>query len=556
LKKSLKNYWNSAWPSSRLIAGRILFATVVRELQLWLPVIFAIPVFSSCHPPLSQSPTFYVSPSGNDANSGTSIHHAWRSVQHVNDQNLLPGSTVFFEGGASFAGTIELKRMDSANEAFPITISSYGKGYALIDADTGLAFKAENCNYFQLRKLQFTGRGRKEGNRSDGAIISGCNHVLVDSLEISGFQHSGLSIFKCSNLRITNVYAHDNGFAGIHVWGTTIWDKEKYDNHNIYIANCVAENNPGDPTVLNNHSGNGILASSVKGGVIEYCEAFNNGWDMPWHGNGPVGIWIWDCADFIIQYCISHDNKTAIGAADGGGFDLDGGVSNSVIQYCLSYHNQGPGIGLFEFGSGKTWENNTIRYNISHNDGTNGQGSLSIWKGEAGGTILNCEIYNNTFYNSNPGGPDICLMKNLTGFNFRNNIFVFNGSLLFKGHKIKDELFQNNCYWNLTGDKKFLGYPDIAGWAMAKGKELFNGKLTCIYADPMLNDTSTNIIKDPHSLSVLHIFNLMSASPLIDAGYDIRALNGGTDVKRDFAGSNVPQGKGFDIGALEFSAEK
>jgi hypothetical protein len=521
-----------------------------------LPVIITVLFISSCHPPLSQSLTLYISPSGNDSNSGTSIHRAWRSIQHVNEQNLLPGSIVLFEGGAAFSGTIELTKMDSANEALPITISSYGKGYALIDGDTSLAFKAENCNYFSLSKLHFKGKGRKEGNRSDGVYISGCNHVLVDSLEIWGFQHSGLSIFKCSNVRITNVYAHDNGFAGIHVSGTTIWEKDKYDNQDIFIAWCVAENNPGDPSVLTNHSGNGILASSVKGGVIEYCEAFNNGWDMPWHGNGPVGIWIWDCSDFTIQYCISHDNKTAKGAADGGGFDLDGGVANSIIQFCLSYHNQGSGIGLFEFGAGKTWENNIIRYNISHNDGTNGQGSLSVWKGEAGGTIRNCEIYNNTFYNSNPGGPSLCLMNNLTGFNFRNNIFVYNGSFLFKGQLIKDELFQNNCYWNLSGDKKFLGYPDIGEWTRAKRKEQSDGKSTFIYADPMLNDTSTANLRNPVRLSGLSVFNPVSASPLVDAGYDIRTLPGGIDVKKDLAGFDVPQGKGFDIGAREFFLEK
>ena len=555
----------SQWRSYKLRSANVHYAwhtdawrslQLRHRSQLCLPLILAILILSTCHSPISQSSTFYVSSSGNDSNSGTSMHAAWRSIQHINAQNLLPGSTVLFEGGTIFSGTLELNALDSANEAQPIVISSYGKGYALIDGDTTLAFKAENCNHFSLQKLKFKGKGRKEGNRSDGVFLTGCKHVLVDSLEVSGFQHSGISIFNCRDIRITKVYAHDNGFAGIHVYGTTIWEKDKYDNQDILIAWCVAENNPGDPTVLTNHSGNGILASSVKGGVIEYCEAFNNGWDMPWKGNGPVGIWVWDCADFIIQYCISHDNKTAKGAADGGGFDLDGGVSNSVIQYCLSYHNQGPGIGLFEFGAGKIWENNIVRYNISHNDGTNGQGSLCVWKGEAGGTIRNCEIYNNTFYNSNSNGPNLCLLNNHDGFNFRNNIFVYNGSFLFKGQVIKDELFQNNCYWNLRGDKKFLGYPDFAKWARSNSKELWNGKSTFIYADPLLNDTSTANIKNPYRLARLPIFNPVAKSPVIDAGYDIRTLPGGTDISKDLAGFEVPQGKGFDIGAMEFSLGK
>jgi hypothetical protein len=495
---------------------------------------------------------FYVSPDGADTNSGKGPDKAWKTIARVNKENLLPGSSVLFEGGKLFAGTLELTGNDSASATKRITISSYGAQHAIIDGGNGMAMKAENCHYFSVEKLTFKGNGRNGGNQSDGVYLTGCNHASVDSMEISGFQHSGLSIFKCSDIRVTNVYAHDNGFAGIHVFGTTIWEKDKYDNHGIYIAGCVAENNPGDPTVLTNHSGNGILASSVKGGVIEYCEAFNNGWDMPWHGNGPVGIWIWDCTDFTIQHCISHDNKTSKGAADGGGFDLDGGVSNSVIQYCLSYHNQGPGIGLFEFGAGKTWENNIIRFNISHNDGTNGQGSLSIWKGESGGTIRNCEVYNNTFYNSNPAGPNLCLMKNLPGFNFRNNVFVYNGSILFRGHVIKDESFQNNCYWNLSGENGFLGYPDISKWAMAKGKEQLSGKLTLVYAEPMMNDTATMNIKNPKHLEGLSVFKPVATSPLVDAGFDIRTLTGGTDVRKDLAGSPVPQGKGFDIGAMEF----
>jgi hypothetical protein len=72
----------------------------------------------------------------------------------------------------------------------------------------------------------------------------------------------------------------------------------------------------------------------------------------------------------------------------------------------------------------------------------------------------------------------------------------------------------------------------------------------------MLNDISTAGIKNPHTLAELSIFVPVAGSPLIDAGYNVQALKGGIDVKRDFAGSKVPQGKGFDIGAVEFSAEK
>ena len=109
--------------------------------------------------------------------------------------------------------------------------------------------------------------------------------------------------------------------------------------------------------------------------------------------------------------------------------------------------------------------------------------------------------------------------------------------------RIKDELFQNNCYWNLSGNKKFMGYPDIAKWARAKGKEQLNGKSTFVYADPMLNDTSTANIKNPSSWQDYPSLIRMTHLPLIDAGYDIRTLPGGTEVKKDIAGSKVPREK-------------
>jgi hypothetical protein len=493
---------------------------------------------------------YYVSAAGNDANSGKSPHQGWKSIARVNKQKLISRDVVLFEGGSAFAGTLELNRVDSTDSTGQITLSSFGSGYAIIDGENGMAMKAENCRNFLIKRIHFKGNGRKGGNQSDGVYITACDHVLFDSIEISGFQHSGLSVFKCSNVRITHVYAHENGFAGIHVTGTTIWDKDKYDNTSIYIAHCIAENNPGDPTALDNHSGNGILASSVRGGTIEFCESFNNGWDMPWKGNGPVGIWIWDCTDFVIQHCISHDNKTAVGAADGGGFDLDGGVSNSVIQFCLSYNNQGPGIGLFEFGAGKVWENNIVRFNISQNDGTNGQGSLAIWKGEAGGTIRNCEIYNNTFYNKE--GPNLCPMNNWTGFNFINNIFVYRGSILVQGKKIRDEMFRHNLYWNLNAQATFLGYPDLERWARSTGKEMVSGKFTGIYEDPLLQDPGKISLTDPMQLQRqgLAAYLPVAGSPLVDAGFDIHDLS--SPVDQDISGTPIPQGKAHDIGALEY----
>jgi hypothetical protein len=495
---------------------------------------------------------YYVSSSGDDNNPGT-IEKPWLSIDKVNSVDLDPGDTVFFEANKVFKGTIRLDSMDIGDENMRVVIGSYGDGKAIIDGGKTSALVAERSKFLTIRDLKFRGNGRKEGNTEDGVLIRKSNTVNVDHIEVYGFQHSGLHINDGDDTRITNVYAHDNGFAGIHVTGSKMNDSVSYSNHNLYIGYCVAENNPGDPTVFNNQSGNGILASSVENGIIEYCEAFNNGWDMLWDGNGPVGIWIWDCTNFIIQYCISHDNRTHSGARDGGGFDLDGGVSNSVIQYCLSFNNEGSGIGLYDFGAAKPWQNNTIRYNISQNDGKTHDGSLGIWKAERA-TMRNCEIYNNTFYNKNPEGNVLWLCTNNKGFNFRNNIFIYTGRFLYGGHYIKDEVFQGNAYWNLKGGFDIDGYKGIEAWSRATGKEIVMGKIIGQFTDPGLVNPGTATLTDPTKMTAdaLSGYFLKPSSPLIGCGLDLKEMFGIDTGGHDLFKTIIPQGSGYEPGAVEF----
>jgi hypothetical protein len=496
---------------------------------------------------------YFLSSEGNDQNSGLSMQQAWLSLDRVNLHSFSPGDTLYFRSGDEFQGTLMLDREDSGNPEKRLHITSTGPGKARINGMEGKAVFADSCDFFSLENLEMCGKGRKTGNDSDGLLVMHGRGVILNELEVHGFQHSGIHVFKSRDASITHVHSHDNGFAGIHVSGSTIWEKDSYDNSNLYIAHCVAENNPGDPTVLDNHSGNGILASSVRKGCIEFCEAFNNGWDMPWTGNGPVGIWIWDCTDFVIQHCVSHHNRTNPVAKDGGGFDLDGGVSNSMIQYCISHNNQGIGYGLFEFGAAKAWENNTIRYCISYNDGSQNEGSLGIWKNDVQGSLRNCQIYNNTFYNSQPAKGNLWIYDNYPGIQFRNNVFVYMGNFLSAGTELSEEVFEGNLYWNLNGDPSFLGYWDLESWARSTGREMRGGRITAYFADPRLSDFPGTEQILPEELNPQGFRGLSPGpdSPLIDKGLDLNSLFDLDVGDRDLLGSPIPSGNNYDIGAIE-----
>src|SRR5262249_20714151 len=58
-------------------------------------------VLEELEPRVVLSVTYYVSESGNDANTGTPVQNAWRTIARVNQQALAPGDTVLFQGGAT-----------------------------------------------------------------------------------------------------------------------------------------------------------------------------------------------------------------------------------------------------------------------------------------------------------------------------------------------------------------------------------------------------------------------------------------------------------------------
>ncbi len=76
---------------------------------------------------------------------------------------------------------------------------------------------------------------------------------------------------------------------------------------------------------------------------------------MPRIGNGPVGIWAYEADSVIIQHCISYKNKTSKGGEDGGGYDLDGGTTNSVIQYCYPMKTREALFGIFRYAGAGEW---------------------------------------------------------------------------------------------------------------------------------------------------------------------------------------------------------
>lgn len=395
---------------------------------------------------------YYVDGSGDDKADG-SLERPWKTLGRV---QLRKGDSVFLHGGQVFDGTL---RIEHAEQVY---VGSYGDGAATIRAGDSSGLVLYRVKGVTVRGLHLEGAGRKTGNVKEGLMLNECSKVLLDSINITGFQKAGLLIFSSVGVEARRVFAHENGAAGIEVEGV-----DKKSSRELKIVQCRTDDNPGDPSNLTNHSGNGIVAGHCTSVVIDSCSATNNGWDMPRIGNGPVGIWCYEADSVVIQHCRAYRNKTSPGAADGGGFDLDGGVTNSSIQYCLSYGNQGAGYCIFQYWGASPWHHNVVRYNISYDDGlvSDARGGIYVWNSSGDASQLyDCEVSHNIVYNSKEAALSYSEKSARKDLVFFDNVFVGKDSLI-RGDRGVD-VFRGNNWWVLHGSDRVRAQAAEGGKAM------------------------------------------------------------------------------------------
>jgi len=513
--------------------------------KILFPLLFFFTISLICCVNNSFSEIYINNISGDDDHPGT-LNKPLKTISEANNRIQQNPGSIFFAGGQVFEGTLILNGIHGCDST-PFLIGSYGESNVVIDGGNEEAVIVKNCKNISIKNLDLRGSGRKYGNTGNGLQLIDCSHCTIEDIYAEGFLKSGVDIYNCRNMEVLKVTAYENGFCGINVMGSC-----QDSSGNILIKDCKAENNAGDPTRLDNHSGNGILVGVSDSVIIDHCTATNNGWDMPRQGNGPVGIWAWMSDHISIQYCISYRNKTSKGGKDGGGFDLDGGVTNSLIQYCLSYENEGAGYGLFQYPGASDWSNNVIRYCVSINDAhtTEGAGSFFIWNGSnESKQLTNCYIYNNVACSSSAPVISFENASEHENFVFSNNIFL--GSDQIISGKNKGSKFLGNVWWGTEGDIRFMGYNSMISWAKAGGQETFNGKIIGIQIDPLLNGPLITDITDPYKLDNMIGYTLKPESPLKNMGLNFEAVSGFDLPAFDFFGNPVPQDSAPEPGIHE-----
>jgi hypothetical protein len=506
-----------------------------------------------------------VSSHGNAFASGLSIDEAWHTLGRATMMAYGPDDTILLEGGAHFDGPLKVPNFFEDLADRPWRVSSYGEGRAVIDAADGDGIIIEQQNFITIENLIITGDWNTElqtgndgeGINASGAVSSRASQLQLRNLEISGFKNAGIGIHAHSRTMAKNLGwkgvliegcdVHDNGDFGIVFDGPYVYDQPGYSHADVTVRRTRAHHNRG----LKNkgeHTGSGIVLSDVDQGLIEYCVAHDNGEFNDHDGGGGFGIWAWDSNRITIQFNESYDNKTR--TSDGGGFDLDGGVTHSVMQFNYSHGNQGAGFGAFQFSYARPFSDNLIQYNISQNDGW----AFLVWDGN--GDMGSIAYLQNVGYGKKPALATYSALKSAT---FANNVFYGTGTKLLDVFDGSNLVLQGNAYW--TGDAPFAiswntgssetAFSSFEDFRATTGAETRDDQATGQHVDPQLQAAGTGpTLDDPDKLSSLTMYELQESSPLVDRGVDLKTL-GIEAASRDFFGRDAPQGEARDVGAHE-----
>jgi len=145
---------------------------------------------------------YYVSPKGDDNNSGTSPHLPWRTIEKVNAFHFSPGDVVRFHRGAIWTG--ELLIRNSGLHGNPIVFTAYGTGEKPIIQNPGTwTFSIKiDADYVVVEKFLI-----RDSHQAGIIITENSQHNIVRGCEFTNMG-AGVEINGRFNL-ITRNEVHD-----------------------------------------------------------------------------------------------------------------------------------------------------------------------------------------------------------------------------------------------------------------------------------------------------------------------------------------------------------
>ncbi|MEO3868606.1 right-handed parallel beta-helix repeat-containing protein [Nonomuraea sp. B12E4] len=524
--------------------------------------------------------TYYLdAAAGDDAASGRTADHPWKSLDKVNGTTFQPGDRILLRAGRQWTGQLWPK--GSGRQGAPITVGRYGAGERPRVDGAGQvndAVRLFNQEFWTIRDLEVTNEVPATGTPGEnlrdlrGIHVSGDNSQTLDGFVVDGVAvHDvtgqvnwigGSIADNAPGVRFQTGWDGSKKTGGI-VFDTTVPDigappERATVLNDVLIQNSTVGNTSFAGIVFKQYTGDGkndagqTIAQPTGWGTRKSADdpAFTPHTNIVIRNNhitqadtayGCNGLYLTNVRgalvernvvhragtsamesyfsdDVTFQYNEVYETQKKAGGADSNGIDPDKGTTRHIVQYNF-IHGNGDGVLLCQFAFGDA----VVRYNVIAG---NSRYQIYLHSDRA----ANAKIYNNTIYNDDS-----------------DHLIYGYGSYLQARYEITNNvLYSTRAAAGLTTsptityDHNLYGGADLAVPA---------GDAAAVVGDPLLADAP---LDGPYGtpetgpqLKTAHGLRVRPGSPALGAGVGIDG-NGG----RDYAGKHLYQGRP-DIGAFE-----
>lgn len=380
-----------------------------------------------------QAAEYYVSPSGNDNNNGTSESTPFASLATAQGKvkagdvvYIMPGTyqvkeTEMMDKTSSTVWDIIFDFATSGTEQSPIiykgVIDTDGKRpvFDLSAINTGKRITGfyVRANYLQFSNIEVVGIN----------VPKSSSNVQSENFRINGG----------NNCTFDNIAAHDGMGIGFYITGKS---------GNNTVTNCDAYNNYDYENGGGNSDGFGChVSAGYDGNKFRYCRAWQNSDD---------GFDFINCYSVAtVEYCIAYRNgydKEGNKRADGNGFKAGGygmgsevkisDVPMHVVSHCLSVANKTNGfysnhhLGGVKFDHNSAYKNGKYNFSFVNRKGTSLSDAVDV---DGYGHI----VTNNVSHNS----TNIVTYIDRSSCTLENNSFTYSGTAWVNDNLVNSDFY-------------------------------------------------------------------------------------------------------------------
>ena len=483
-----------------------------RLLLFFSMLLISVTVFSQTN--------YYVSTSGNNSNSGTSIAQAWKTIQYAMDN--APANSIVNIMAGTYNEKVEVNVSGSAGNTIVfqnynndvVTIS--GAGIATPDAIIGIF----DQSYIVIKGLKITNNEQLD---AQGILVEGnCQNIEIRNNDVSNINFSSnpnAPVNSGTNSQPIIVYGTNgsNAISNLIIDGNTVHDSRTGFSEGLAVNGnvnvfSVTNNTVHDITNIGidliGHEGTAGSNDQARNGTVKNNIVYNC--KSPYATAG--GIYVDGGKDIVIENNTVYNCQWGI---EVGCENVGKTTSGIKVRNNIIYGNDDAGlaIGGFDFpaNSGKV-VNSLFTNNSCYNNDVNGGGVGGV-TGEVSITYTeNCSLENNIFYGTN--NADLVL--------FVDNVGSVNLNLNYNQYYMAG---------NAEIDYEGVNYSSFSNYKTGAGQDA-----NSIFSDPLFNNTAT---PDLH---------LTASSPGGNAGNpNFTPAPGETDMD----GENRVKNMRVDIGADE-----